>query len=115
MQFELERCHHTEIAAAAAYGPEEVGVLRRACVEKFAIGNNDIGGVQVVGSESKFATEPAEAPAKGETGYTCGRVDTKRRGKAERLRLPVELAERHSWLNARDALFRVNMDGAHRR
>jgi hypothetical protein len=89
--------------------------LRRVCVEKFAIGSDHIGGVQIVGSEPKFATEPAEATAKGESGYTGGRVDPKWRGKAERLRLLVELAERHSWLYARDALFRVNMDGSHRR
>jgi hypothetical protein len=115
VQFELEQCHYTEIAAATAYGPEEVGVLRRACVEKFAIGSNHIGGVQIVGGEPKFTTEPAEATAKGESGYTGGRVDPKRRGKAKRLRLLVELAERHSWLYARAALFRVNMDGPHRR
>src|SRR5262245_20771521 len=115
MQFELERCRHAEIAAAAAYGPEEVGVLRRASGEKFAIGSNHIGGVQIVGGEPKFTTEPAEATAKGESGDTGGRVDPKRRGKAERLRFLVELAERHSWLYARAALSRVNMDGPHRR
>ena len=115
MQFELERCRHTEIAAAAAYGPEQVGVLRRACVEQFAIGGDHIGGVQIVGSQAEFATEPAEAAAKGESGYTGGRVDPKRRGEAEGLRLPIELAERHSWLYARDALFRVDMHGPHRR
>src|SRR2546430_9437434 len=102
MQFELERCHHTEIAATTAYRQKEVGVLRRACVEKFAIGSDHIGGVQIVGSEPKFATEPAEATAKGESRYTGGRVDPKWRRKAKRLRLPVELAERHSWLYARD-------------
>ena len=75
MQFELERRRHTEIAAAAAYGPEQVGVLRRACVEQFAIGSDHIGGVQIVGSQAEFATEPAEAAAKGEPGYTGGRVD----------------------------------------
>ena len=115
MQFELERCRHTEIAAAPADGPEEVGVLRRACVEKFAIGGDHISGVQIVGSQPEFATEPAEATAKGESGYTGGRVDPKRRGEAEGLRLPIELAERHSWLYTRDALFRVNMHRPHRR
>ena len=115
MQFELERCRHTEIAAAPADGPEQVGILRRACVEKFAIGGDHIGGVQIVGSQPEFAAEPAEAAAKGESGYTGGRVDPKRRGEAEGLRLPVELAERHSWLYARGALFRVDMHRPHRR
>src|SRR5262245_31495859 len=93
MPFGLERCRHAEIAAAAAYGPEEVGVLRRASVEKFAIGSNHIGGVQIVGGEPKFTTEPAEATAKGESGYTSGRVDPKRRGRAERLRVLVCIRE----------------------
>src|SRR5262245_5454745 len=115
MQFELERRRHTEIAAAAAYGPEQVGILRRACVEQFAIGGDDIGGVQIVGSKAEFATEPAEAAAKGEPGYTGGRVDSKRRGEAKGLRLPIELAERHSWVYPSDALFRINMHGPHRR
>ena len=67
-------------------------------MEQFAIGSDDIGGVQIVGSQAEFATEPAEAAAKGKPGYAGGRVDPKRRGEAEGLRLPIELAKRHSWL-----------------
>src|SRR5262249_22783629 len=115
VQLELERCRHTEIAAATAYRPEEVGILRRACVEKFAISSNYIDGVQIVRRQPELATEPAEATPKGEPGYTGGRVDPKRRGEAEGLRLPVKLAEGHSWLYARHALFRVNMYRPHRR
>ena len=71
MQFELERGHDTEIAAAAADRPEKVGVLRCACLDERAIGGHHVGGDQIVDRKSELAAEPSKAAAEREPGDPC--------------------------------------------
>ena len=44
----LERGDDAEVAAAAADGPEEIGVLGGARVDELAVGEHDVGAQQVV-------------------------------------------------------------------
>src|SRR5689334_2030753 len=93
MEVELERDDDAEVAAAAANGPEELGVLPRARMHQLAVRGHDVGRDQVVDRHAEGARQPAEAAAEGEARDPGRRVDPGGKGEAEGLRLLVDVAE----------------------
>jgi hypothetical protein len=56
----------TEVAAAAAERPEQIGVLLRVGSHEPAVGRDELGGQQVVDREPVLSHEVADAVAEGE-------------------------------------------------
>ena len=65
MQSECERRDDAKIAAAATKGPKQIRILIGVSLYKFAVRQNDIGGEQIVDTQSAFAREMTDAPAQG--------------------------------------------------
>ena len=70
MEVELQRRDHAETAAAAAEGPEQVGVLVATGGADHAVGGDDLDGAQVVATETVGAHHHAQPAAQGEPGDT---------------------------------------------
>ena len=87
MQLELERGHHAEVAAAAAQGPEQVGLRGGRDDAHGTVGRHDGGAEQIVDGHAMAARQPAEAAAERESGNAGGGIDAERRGQAVGLRL----------------------------
>src|SRR5205807_1789551 len=68
MEAELEARNDAEVAAAAAEPPEQLGVLLVARANDLARGSDQLGGGQIVASESVLGGEVADAAAEGEAG-----------------------------------------------
>ena len=66
VQAEEERGHDPEVAAAAAHGPEEVGVLLRVGGDDAAVGQHHLDAEQVVDGQAVGAREVADAAAQGQ-------------------------------------------------
>ncbi len=75
MHLEGEGGHHAEIAATAAQGPEEIGMVVRVDGEELAIGGDDFGGDDVVAAQTEGAHEVAESAAHGEPADAGGGDD----------------------------------------
>src|SRR5271156_4809538 len=99
MKLELERGDDSEIAAAAAQRPEQVGVLRFTRAQELALSRDHVGGYEVVDRQPELAGRPAKTAAQGKSGNASGRIDAKRRHEPEGLRLPIEIAESSAWLD----------------
>ncbi len=114
MEVELEGGYDAEVAAAAPYGPEKVGVLVLARVSQGSIGGHNVNGPQVVARESIAAGEPAEPAAERESGDSRGRVVADWGREAERLRLVVELGECAPRIHASGSRDRIDLHRLHR-
>ncbi len=111
----LELRHHTEVSAAAAHGPVEVGVLVRVGVQKLAVGGDDVDREQVVAGVAEFASETAHATAERETGDAGVRGGAEGGRELECLALAIELAEPHARLRLRREARWVDANALHRR
>lgn len=111
---ELERGHHPEVAAAAAHGPEEVGVLVRAGGPQPAIGGDDVDRDEVVAAEAMLSAQMAVAAAQREARDPGGRDVAVRRGEAEDLRLAIDIAPGRATSDAHRARARIDANAAHR-
>ena len=60
--------HDPEVAATAAYRPEQVGVLVLARPYELALGGDDVDGEQLVDREPVLARDPADPAAEGQPG-----------------------------------------------
>src|SRR5262249_10865925 len=65
MQSEREGSDYAKIAAAAAKGPEQIDILIGVCLYKFAVRQDDVGGEQIIDTQSAFAGEMTDAAAQG--------------------------------------------------
>jgi hypothetical protein len=115
MQPKLERCCHSEIAAAAANGPEEVGLFFQARLRYFAVGGDELDGQQVVECQTVFAHQPPQPAAEGQPGDTGGRHDTARHGQAVQLGLSVQFSPSNAALCMHRAASDIHTDTPHRR
>jgi hypothetical protein len=111
----LERRGNAEVAAAAANGPEEVGVLIGACAEDPPVRHNQIGGAQVVQCEAVLGHQPSDPASERQSGYSGAANYSSRRRKTMDLGLPVELLPQDAALGADDTSPRVHVYALHRR
>ena len=65
---ELEAGHDAEVAATAAHGPEQVGVLGLARRDDAAVGGDDLDRHEGVDGQAVLAGEPADAATQGQAG-----------------------------------------------
>ena len=63
VRLEFERRYDSEVAAPAAYRPEEILVLVRCGGDATTVGLHHFGRKQVIERETVFAHEPAQAAA----------------------------------------------------
>ena len=115
MRLEQEARHHAKVAAAAAQGPEEIGVLALAGRDKTAIGQDDVRLEQVVDRQAVLAREVARAPAEGEARDAGGRDDAKGHGQAERVGGVIDVARRAAGIDPNGAARRIDAHALHQR
>src|ERR671937_912310 len=111
----LEGRDNPEVAAAAAYSPEQLGVGVLAGRDDLAGGEYHFGGQQVVDSHPVAAHEPGEAAAEREAGDPGARDDAAGRREAERGGCAIELADEDPGLRANGLPDGVDVDPLHRR
>jgi hypothetical protein len=70
VRLEAEGGHDPEIAAAAAEGPEEVGMLFGARRQQGAVGGNDFERNDVVATQAVLADQPADSAPQRQPGDT---------------------------------------------
>jgi hypothetical protein len=66
MKVELEGGNHAEVAAAAADGPEEIGVLRSAGLQDIAGRRDHLSREEVVDGQAVLSHQPAESSAESQ-------------------------------------------------
>ena len=115
VQAEFERRHHAEIAAAAAYGPEQFCIFIRTGVFQFTGGRHDVGRDQVVHGHAVFPAQPPEAAAQCQAGHAGRRVDAEWGSESEGLCLLVELAKQDAGLDPRGLARGIDAHRFHRR
>jgi hypothetical protein len=115
VEAELELGDDAEVAAAAAQAPEQVLILGLACPHELAIGGHEVDRLQLVDREPVLAHQPPDAAAEREPGDSGVGDDPGWGGQPERLRLPIELAEKNTRLRSRRARLRIDPDALHRR
>jgi hypothetical protein len=104
-----------EVATPTANPPEEIRVLVQAGLHEFSICRYDIGRKEVIGGKTIFTAKPAEATAECQSGDASGRDDAARCGKAECLRLVVNVTPGGATLDAGSTCFRIDIDSVHQR
>ena len=110
---ELERRDDPEVAAAAADGPEEVGVLLVARDVEAAVGGHHVRGEEVVAGQAEAPGEVADAAAQRQPADPGGRDDAARGGQTERISRGVHVAPGGAALDAGGLGQRVHPDAAH--
>ena len=113
VQLVLEGGDDAEVAAAAADGPEEIGMLGRAGVNRVAVREDEIGAEQVVDRHAVTPAEPPEAAAQRESGDAGVTDRASRRCEPERLRGFVEVRPARARFGSRGALHRIDLHGLH--
>jgi hypothetical protein len=94
MQAEDERRHDAEVAAAAAEGPEEVGILVGAGGDALAAGQHDVGRQRVVDRQPVLARQVAVAAAEREAADPGGGDDAADRREPVLVRGAIDVAPR---------------------
>src|SRR6478752_3290297 len=115
MQAKLERTHYPEIAAAAAEGPEQIGIFGFAGAHELALSRHHIGRDQVIGGKPELAAEPSETAAQGESGDPGCRVDPEGSGKSKGLCFFVKVSEGSARFHPCSTGSGVDPDGTHLR
>ena len=115
MQPEFEGRDDTEISAATAQCPEEIGVFRRAGRQPASRRGHDVGRQEVVAGETQAAGEPAEAAAQREAGDAGVRDRAGGGDEARAERGAVELAQQCARTDANRPGVAIQAHGAHRR
>ena len=115
VQRELERGDDTEISAAAAKRPEQVGMFVGGRPDDAALGGDHLGGQQVVDGEPVLAHEKADARTEREPGNAGVAHDAASGGQTVGLRLVVDIAPQRTALHQCRAADRVDPHGPHRR
>ena len=114
MRLELEAGDDAEVAAAAAQGPEEVGILRRARAHLLSVGEHDVDCTQRVDGEAVPPHEPADAAAQRQASDPRVRDLACRDREPVLLRHGVELAEQGSAPDPDDCALGVDLDAVQR-
>ena len=112
MHLVLEPRRDAEVAAAAADGPEQVGMLLVARPHDVAGSGHDLRRTQAVDRHPVLAHQPAEPAAERQPGDAGGGYHAARAGEPVELRLAVVVAPRRPALSDRPA--RPAIDAARR-
>ena len=75
MEAVLKGDDHTKITSTAPQGPEKVWVLFLACMDYPPVGQDYIGGQQIINSQAVLATKIAVTTAESQAAYACRRDD----------------------------------------
>ena len=110
MAAEDERRDDAEVAAAAAQGPVEVGVLVGRGADDLAARQDHLRLEQVVDGEAVGAAEVADAAAERKAADARGRDDAARRGEPVRVRSRIDGAPRGPTTDADGARLWVDLD-----
>jgi len=113
MQAILEVGDDTEIAAAAAHGPEEIGVFVRAGRLHVTRRGDDFDRHQVVHGEAPFAAQIAHAAAQRQPADAGVGDVASGRDEVEDLGLPVDVGKPRTALDVDCHGVAVDPDGAH--
>src|SRR5262245_44080497 len=98
VQPELEGRSNSEVTAAAANGPEEIGVLVGRGAADGSVGHDHFHRFQVVEGETVFRHQPSEAAAERQSG-NAGRTNNTTCGReAVELSLAIELLPQNATL-----------------
>src|SRR5664279_321588 len=108
MGLKFEGYHDPKISAAAADGPEQVGMLGFAYGHKSSVGQNHIGFQQVVDRETEFSGQVTDSPAKRETADAGGRNDAGRNGQTESMGRVIYLAPKIATADAHGIIFCID-------
>ncbi len=110
---DLERGHDAEVAAAAANGPEQVGLVLAVGADEPPVGGDELDGRDAVGRQTAAAREPAHAAAErvaGDADVRRGAVEDDEALLGRRL---DDVGPDRARLNVGAATGRVDMDVAH--
>src|SRR5829696_2094816 len=110
--FELRR--HAEIAAAAAYGPEQIRFVVLAGPYRVALGGDELERHQIVERKTVLPHQPTQTAAEGEPCNSGARHDTPGNCQAVSLRLAIEFAPCDAALRAHPSLLRLDANLLHR-
>ena len=110
MALERELGHDPEVAAAAAHGPEELGVLVGAGRHALAVGQHDLGREQVVDRQAVRPREVTDAAAERQPADAGRRDDPARHGEPMRMRGGIDLAPGGSAADANRARAGIDRD-----
>jgi hypothetical protein len=111
----LERSCDTEVAAATANGPEQIGVLVGRGAPHRPVGHDDFCRLQVVEGQAVFRHQPPEAAAERQSGDASGADDAAGGGQTVKLGFTIELFPEDAALRACCALRGIDVDALHRR
>jgi len=115
VRLELERRDDSEVAARAAYGPEEVLVLGCARLSQLTVCGDDVDRAEAVDREPVLAAQVADPSVQGQAGDSGRRDDPAGHGESEELRLPIRLAPGRASLCPHRLRRRIDVDAAHLR
>ena len=101
MQLEQERCHDTEIAAAAPERPVKVRVILRTDATQLAVRSNDIHFENIVDRQAKAPAQPAKSSAERQAAHAGVRHAARRCNQSVRHCLVIELAKQAATCNTR--------------
>ncbi len=112
-QVEVQGGDERVAPAAAAQGPEEVGLVLGVDRALLAVGGDELDRAHAVAGEAVLATEPAEATAEGEAGYADVGRGARHRAKVVLLRGGAELGDEDAGLDPGGLRLGVDLDPAH--
>ncbi len=113
IEAELEARHDAEVAAAAADGPEQVGVLLLARGDDAAVGRDDLDGDQRIDGQAVLADEPADAATERQAGHADAAGVAERRREPVRTRRGRVLARGQAGLGPRETALGVDVQALH--
>src|SRR5688500_15932437 len=113
MKPEQERCDHTEIAAAAADGPEQIRVFLLARRDEASVAEYHIGFEQVVDGQSAAARQVTDASAQRQPADSGSRDDPACGRHAEGVGAMVDLTPDAAAGDADRASGRIDPDSLH--
>ena len=113
VQLVSERGRDTEVPAAPAQRPEEVGMRVGVDLEHLAVGRHELGGEQVVSGEPVLGHQPAEAAAERVAGDPGRRDRASRDGQSVLGCRVVQLPPEHAALDGGRCAVGVDRDPFH--
>src|SRR5262245_35724792 len=99
---------HAEIAASAAYGPEQIGFLVLASPDRLALGGDELDGYEIIESETMLAHQPTQTAAEGEPRNSGARHYTAGDRQAVPLGLAIEFAPCDAALRPHPSVLRLD-------
>ena len=113
VELKLERGHDTEVAAATAQRPQQVGLVLLIDIQLAPLGRDEVRGKKVVAGQAAGATEEADSAAKWQACHAGVGDRAARGGQAMGDRGWIDVQPERSTLRAGGATSRIDADIAH--